>query len=267
VLIVAKITKGTAGGYAEYLEGKARASELGDYYLKDGERAEAPGRWAGGAHLFGMDAEVAVTGEQLRTLMDVRRPDTGSELRPIGGSGEAVAALDATFSAPKSVSAVWALGSPELRERIEAAHEIAIRRALDYAVQHVPMLRQRVDANTVLHAKAVGVVATSWRHTTARAVADQVPDPQLHSHVLLHAAHRRDGRLVAIDSRTWLQISARSARRTGPRSPASWPILAFRSSAAPATGNGTSSWPASRGRCWTAGQAATTRSTPRSATG
>jgi conjugative relaxase-like TrwC/TraI family protein len=205
VLIVAKITKGTAGGYAEYLEGKARASELGDYYLKDGERVEAPGRWAGGAQLFGLDSEVPVSGEQLRTLMDVRRPDTGGELRRVGGSGEAVAALDATFSAPKSVSAVWALGSPELRERIEAAHEIAIDRALDHAVQQVPMLRQRVDATTVLHAEAVGVVATSWRHTTARAVADQVPDPQLHSHVLLHAAHRRDGRLVAIDSRAWLQ--------------------------------------------------------------
>jgi len=205
VLIVAKITKGTAGGYAEYLEGKARGSELGDYYLKDGERVEAPGRWAGGAHLFGLDPEVPVTGEQLRTLMDVRRPDTGSELRRVGASGEAVAALDATFSAPKSVSAVWALGSPELRERIEAAHETAIGRALDYAVRQVPMLRQRVDADTVLHDKAVGVIATSWRHTTARAVADQVPDPQLHSHVLLHAAHRRDGRLVATDSRTWLQ--------------------------------------------------------------
>ena len=205
MLIVAKITKRTAGGYAEYLEGKARASELGDYYLKEGERVEAPGRWVGGAHLFGLDADVPVTGEQLRTLMDVRRPDTGGELRRVGGSGEAVAALDATFSAPKSVSAVWALSSPELRGRIEAAHEIAIGRALDYAVRQVPMLRQRVDANTILHDKAVGVVATSWRHTTARAVADQVPDPQLHSHVLLHAAHRRDGRLVAIDSRTWLQ--------------------------------------------------------------
>jgi conjugative relaxase-like TrwC/TraI family protein len=205
VLIVAKITKGTAGGYAEYLEGKARGSELGDYYLKDGERVGAPGRWAGGAHLFGLDPDVPVTGEQLRTMIDVRRPDTGGELRRVGGSGEAVAALDATFSAPKSVSAVWALGSPELREQIEAAHETAITRALDYSVQHVPMLRQRIDASTVLHSKAVGVVATSWRHTTARAVADQVPDPQLHSHVLLHAAHRRDGRLVAIDSRTWLQ--------------------------------------------------------------
>jgi conjugative relaxase-like TrwC/TraI family protein len=205
VLIVAKITKRTAGGYAEYLEGKARASELGDYYLKDGERVETPGRWVGGADLFELDPEAPVTGEQLRTLMDVRRPDTGGELRRVGASVEAVAALDATFSAPKSVSAVWALGSPGLRGQIEAAHEIAIDRALDYAVRQVPMLRQRADGSTVLHAKAVGVVATSWRHTTARAVANQVPDPQLHSHVLLHAAHRRDGRLVAIDSRTWLQ--------------------------------------------------------------
>jgi len=128
VLIVAKISKGSAGGYADYLEGKSGASEMGDYYLKDGERVEAPGRWAGGAHLFGLDATVQVTGEQLRTLMDVRRPDTSDELRRVGARGEAVAALDATFSAPKSVSAVWALASPELRQQIEAAHEIAIDR-------------------------------------------------------------------------------------------------------------------------------------------
>ncbi|MGO9887674.1 MAG: relaxase domain-containing protein [Solirubrobacteraceae bacterium] len=47
-------------------------------------------------------------------------------------------------------------------------------------------------------------MATSWRHTTARAVADQAPDPQLHSHVLLHAAVRRDGEVVTIDSHSWL---------------------------------------------------------------
>jgi hypothetical protein len=52
------------------------------------------------------------TGEVLRALMDVRRPDTGEPLRRAGGSGEAVAALDATFSAPKSVSAVWAVAGP-----------------------------------------------------------------------------------------------------------------------------------------------------------
>ena len=145
-----------------------------------------------------------MSGEQLRTLMDVRRPDTGEALRRVGATGEAVAALDATFSAPKSVSAVWAIADPTLRERIETAHETAIDRALDYAIRQVPMLRRRVSQDTVVHEKAAGVVATSWRHTTARAVADQPPDPQLHSHVLLHAAVRRDGELVAIDSRSWL---------------------------------------------------------------
>jgi conjugative relaxase-like TrwC/TraI family protein len=204
VLILAKITSSSAGGYAEYLEGKAQASGLGDYYLKDGERIEAPGRWAQGAERFGLDQAVTVTGEQLRTLMAVRRPDNDEPLRRTGGSGEAVAAIDATFSAPKSVSAAWAIASPGIREQIEGAHERAIDRALNYATEQVPMLRRRIDQDRVVHEKATGLVATSWRHTTARVVTDQLPDPQLHSHVLLHAAVRRDGRLVAIDSRSWL---------------------------------------------------------------
>jgi conjugative relaxase-like TrwC/TraI family protein len=131
VLILAKITTGSAGGYAEYLEGKVQASELGDYYLKDGERIEAAGRWAVGAHMFGLDSSVAVTGEELRTLMAVRRPDTGEPLRRIGGTGKAVAAIDATFSAPKSVSAAWAIAGPDLRQKIEFAHELAVDRALN----------------------------------------------------------------------------------------------------------------------------------------
>ena len=204
MLILAKITQGSAGGYAEYLEGKVQPPALGDYYLKDGERVEAQGRWVQGAKHFELDPQQRVTGEQLRTLMDVRRPDTGQELRRVGGSGEAVAAIDATFSAPKSVSAVWALADRKLRERIEAAHETAVDRALNYAIRQVPMLRRRVSHDQVVHEKATGLVATSWRHTTARAVQDQVPDPQLHSHVLLHAGVRSDGRLVAIDSRSWL---------------------------------------------------------------
>ncbi len=52
--------------------------------------------------------------------MGVRNPSTGGRLRAGGAGGSAVAAIDATFSAPKSVSAVWALSSPELRAEIEA---------------------------------------------------------------------------------------------------------------------------------------------------
>ena len=204
MLTVAKISRSSAAGYGDYLDGKARQPELGDYYLKDGERTEAPGRWAQGAEQFRLNPAQPVTGEELHALMAVRRPDSGEELRRAGGSGAAVAALDATFSAPKSVSAVWALAGAKLRSEIERAHEAAIDRALAYATRQVPMLRRRVGQDTVVHEKATGVVATSWRHTTARAVAGQAPAPQLHSHVLLHAAVRRDGRLVAIDSRAWL---------------------------------------------------------------
>ena len=204
VLTVAKITTGSASGYADYLEGRSQPSALGDYYLRDGDRVEAPGRWASGAQAVGIDPTAGqVSGEQLRTLMAVRRPDTGQELRRAGATGQ-VAALDATFSAPKSVSAVWAIGGPELRAQLERAHEHAIDRTLHYSVGRVAMIRVRTPAG-VVHSRAQSVIATSWRHTTARAVPGRVPDPQLHSHVLLHGAVRADGRIVAIDSRRWLQ--------------------------------------------------------------
>lgn len=136
--------------------------------------------------------------------MAVRHPQTGEALRRVGGSGEAVAAIDATFSAPKSVSAVWALASPELRDQLEAAQERAVDRALAHAVEVVPMVRRRVNQTTVVRECAGEVLASSWRHTTARAVGGRPPDPQLHSHVVLHGALRGDGRVVAIESRAWL---------------------------------------------------------------
>jgi conjugative relaxase-like TrwC/TraI family protein len=204
VLTVAKVTAKVAAGYADYLEGKTTATSLGDYYLKDGERVEAPGRWVSGATAIRAERSAPVTGRELRELMAVRHPGTGGALRPVGANGEAVAAIDATFSAPKSVSAAWALADPALRARIEQAHEAAIDRTLRYASEQVAMVRERIDRKTVIHTTASDVVATSWRHTTARAVDGNPPDPQLHSHVLLHAAVRRDGKLVAIDSRAWL---------------------------------------------------------------
>jgi conjugative relaxase-like TrwC/TraI family protein len=203
VLTVAKVTGTVAAGYADYLEGKTTAAELGDYYLKDGERVEAPGRWVSGAERVGCDPRERVSGTALRALMAVRHPVSGEQLRRAGSSGEAVAAIDATFSAPKSVSAIWAVSDGELRAQIEAAHEQAIDRALRYAVSEVAMVRYRPDRGAVVHGNATDLIATSWRHTTARAVGDRVPDPQLHSHVLLHAAVRGDQRVVAIDSRSW----------------------------------------------------------------
>ncbi len=40
MLILAKITQGSASGYAEYLEGKTLSTSLGDYYLKDANESK-----------------------------------------------------------------------------------------------------------------------------------------------------------------------------------------------------------------------------------
>jgi AAA domain-containing protein/TrwC relaxase len=56
------------------------------------------------------------------------------------------------------------------------------------------------------------VIATEYRHTTARGVAGaQAPDPQLHSHVVITGAVREDDRIVAVASRPIF----RSARELG----------------------------------------------------
>ncbi len=209
MLTVAKIAGSGAAAYGRYLEGRTVAAEAGDYYLAaDGERVEAPGRWAlgaQGAETLGVDPSRAVGAEQFQALMAVQNPATGGRLRAGGAGGSAVAAIDATFSAPKSVSAVWALASPELRAEIEAAQERAVDAALAHATEFVPMVRRRVDRETVLRETPAELLATSWRHTTARAVAGRAPDPQLHSHVVLHGAVRQgDGKVVAIESRAWL---------------------------------------------------------------
>jgi len=209
MLTVAKIAGSGAAAYGQYLEGRTQAAEAGDYYLAaDGERVEAPGRWVlgeRGAAALGVDVAGPVAAGQFQAVMAVRHPGTGRQLRSVGAGGEAVAAIDATFSAPKSVSAVWALSSPELRAQIEACQERAVDAALAHATAYVPMVRRRVDRSTVLRETPSELLATSWRHTTARAVAGRPPDPQLHSHVVLHGAVRQgDGKVVAIESRAWL---------------------------------------------------------------
>jgi hypothetical protein len=45
VLTVVKVSVAQGGVHARYLEGRAARPAAGDYYLRDGERVEAPARW------------------------------------------------------------------------------------------------------------------------------------------------------------------------------------------------------------------------------
>jgi conjugative relaxase-like TrwC/TraI family protein len=214
VMTAASIAAGKGGGYARYLEGKTIEPERGDYYLSpEGEPTQAPGRWLTTPDtLARLGIEGAtVEGSEFIALMEGRHPRTGGWLRPEGAGGGRGGGIDLTFSAPKSVSVVWALGDEQERREIEAAHAAAVTDAMAHLTETVPTVRRRYDGQ-VVEEHAVDLVAAEYRHTTARGVMEgDAPDPQLHSHVVVTSAIRDDGRLVAVASRPVF----RSAREVG----------------------------------------------------
>ena len=104
MLSIGKLAGGAEGYYL-----RAVASGVEGYYLGSGE---APGRWVGaGSVRLGLAG--VVSPEQLRAVLDGRDPATGKSLlwvrRP-----DRLPGLDLTFSAPKSVSLLFALGDEQL---------------------------------------------------------------------------------------------------------------------------------------------------------
>jgi conjugative relaxase-like TrwC/TraI family protein len=204
VLTAASIGAAKGGGYARYLESKTIEPERGDYYLSpNGEPTQAPGRWVGSPDTLarlGIEGRT-VDGPEFIALMEGRHPHTGAWLRPEGAGGGRGGGIDLTFSAPKSVSVMWALGAQERRSEIEAAHVAAVDSAMAYLTQTVASVRRRYEG-AVVEEQATDLVAAEYRHSTARGVlAGDAPDPQLHSHVVITSAIRQDGRLVAVASR------------------------------------------------------------------
>ena len=216
-----KISGDSAAGYATYL---TSASDRGDYYAGGGEgqagaggAALAPSRWHGSNGLLaglGIAADGPVEREDLAALMQGVSPADGRELRRAGGNGSRVAGIDLTFSAPKSVSALWAVSSPYERARIEAAHSRAVAGTIARVERDVELLRTRVDGELKWE-RAERLLAAEFVHTSSRLTRDQesggVPDPQLHSHVVVLGAERTNGRFAAVDSRELF----RSARANG----------------------------------------------------
>ena len=212
-MTAASIGAGQAASYSAYLESRTVAPSRGDYYLSaSGEPTEAQGVWHvldESRERLGLVAGEPVRAEQLVALMEGRHPVTGEFIRRAGADGRRAGGIDLTFSAPKSVSAVWALGSEEQREGVELAHGHAVARALEYLRGEVPAVREGAGGKVLGHAR--DVLAAEFRHTTARGVADGAPDPQLHSHVVVTGVVREDGQFAAVASRPLF----RAARELG----------------------------------------------------
>ncbi len=210
-----KVQGEDADKYATYL---TSTSERGDYYVdpEDESGEGAAGEWHGHPNVLaslGLSPDATVQRDQLLALMNGQAPNDGREIRATGGDGTRVAGIDMSFSPPKDVSALWAASGLEYRELIERAHKDAVASAMGHLERDVELVRVR-EAGTLKWQEANSVVAAKFLHNTSRLTATQekegVPDPQLHTHVVVLAAERKDGKFAAVDSRQ-VFLSARES--------------------------------------------------------
>lgn len=163
-----------------------------DYYIKGGE---PPGHWYGqGASEIGLEGHV--TPEHLYNLFDGLSPDGSESFVQRQRHSDRSAhrpGWDLTFSAPKSVSALWSQLNHQQRQEIQQAHEMAVKAALDY-IQDTCLFTRRRRGDVEL--EPTKMVAALFEHSTSRAL-----DPQLHTHaLLLNVGVRSDHTIGAVSS-------------------------------------------------------------------
>ena len=166
-----------------------------DYFAAGAER---PGRFLGrGAQDLGI-AGVEVTSEAMERLFG-----RGCDPRhgaPLGRSfspedERTVAGFALTFSPPKTVSVLWALGDREVSGAVLAAHEAAVKEALAFLEDHAAFTRR--GHGGILQVDTDGLVAASFLHRTSRA-----SDPQVHTHLLVaNKVRAKDGHWLSLDAR------------------------------------------------------------------
>jgi conjugative relaxase-like TrwC/TraI family protein len=167
-----------------YLDKVADGAE--DYYSGEGE---AEGRWIGdAAEELGLVGEVGP--DQLKAMLTGRNPAEGEPL--VGTRGVpvkgAVPGFDLTFSAPKSVSLLWALGGVETGAEVSRAHDRSVEAAIDYMQREACWTRRGAGGSEFV--KGNGYLAAAYVHRSSRN-----GDPQLHTHVLIaNATKGPDGR-------------------------------------------------------------------------
>jgi conjugative relaxase-like TrwC/TraI family protein len=163
-----------------------------DYYSRDGE---PPGRWAGrGAERLSLAGPV--THAEFDAALKGFDPKTGERLVQFGGRGrEHSSGWDMTFSAPKSVSVLWALSAAHDRQMIEQAHRSAVLTATLHLEGTAGWARRGRGGAT--RERTAGLLMAQFDHHTSREA-----DPQLHTHAFIfNLAPRRDGSWGAILSR------------------------------------------------------------------
>ena len=204
-------TLAQAASAAYYLESQRSFRHPNEYYTA-GE--EPDGVWFNPKGLFGLADDGKVDSSEFHRLYNGFAPNTGGKLTQNAGSERRSAGLDMTFSADKSVSALWAVADPELRSEIERAHNDAARGALEETVlRHCAYTRIR-NRDGEIEVLPADIAAAMFQHGTSR---DN--DPQLHTHCVIFNAARthRDGKYRALHQHpvyTWMKAAGAVYRNT-----------------------------------------------------
>jgi conjugative relaxase-like TrwC/TraI family protein len=187
VLTIGKL--GASPKQLQYYEQQVAAG-IEDYYTG---RGEAPGEWRGsGVEALGLSRGQEVQRAAFMALMHGRHPGDGTVLRPMGRCST-VAALDLTFSAPKSMSVLFAVGDGDLSAALLQSHERAVDAALAYLEREACWTRRGHGGTD--RVRGEGFIAASYRHRMSRA-----GDPQLHTHVVVANLTLADSRYTALDA-------------------------------------------------------------------
>ena len=170
-----------------YLESQRSFRHPNEYYTA-GE--EPDGTWFNPKGLFGLEDGVKVDAGQFQRLYNGFAPDgTGGLVQRAGNPGRSPG-IDMTFSVDKSISALWAIAEPKMRERIEAMAVAAARAALeDSVLKHCSYTR--LAEKGVTRPVEADLMGATFVHGTSRE-----NDPQLHVHCTIFnvARTREDGK-------------------------------------------------------------------------
>ena len=193
--MVATLAKAASADYYVHSQASFRPA---DQYYTGGE--EPDGVWWNPSTLFAADRPAishgtAIDSADFYKLYNGFDPHTGERLTQNAGSDKRCPAYDLTFNADKTVSALWAIADPSLREEIERAHNDAVRVALEDTIRKHCSYTRIADRNKNIHIVPADLMAALFQHGASRS-----GDPHLHTHcVILNVARaHHDGKWRAL---------------------------------------------------------------------
>ena len=188
--MVATLAQAASASY--YLESQRSFRHPNEYYTA-GE--EPDGVWFNPRGLLGLENGGKVDSGDFQRLYNGFALDGSTRLTRNAGSEQRSPGVDMTFSADKSVSALWAVADPELRGEIEQAHNDAARVALEETVFRYCAYTRIRDREGRIRVLPADISVAMFQHGTSRE-----NDPQLHTHCVIFNVARthEDGKWRAM---------------------------------------------------------------------